>query len=89
MHSSSYFTTASRSAAMAFDPELTARLRRALGDAPEVVSFAGHDAAILGERVPAAMVFVRNESGISHCAAEEVSLEDAAVGANALLRAVA
>jgi beta-ureidopropionase / N-carbamoyl-L-amino-acid hydrolase len=37
---------------------------------------------------PAGMVLVRNETGVSHSPAEEVSLEDAAVGADALLRAV-
>jgi acetylornithine deacetylase/succinyl-diaminopimelate desuccinylase-like protein len=34
------------------------------------------------------MVLVRNETGISHSPEEEVTLEDAAVGANALLTAV-
>jgi acetylornithine deacetylase/succinyl-diaminopimelate desuccinylase-like protein len=34
------------------------------------------------------MVLVRNETGVSHSPEEEISLEDAAVGANALLRAV-
>jgi acetylornithine deacetylase/succinyl-diaminopimelate desuccinylase-like protein len=33
-------------------------------------------------------VLVRNETGISHSPEEDVSLEDAAVGANALLTAV-
>ncbi len=79
---------ASRSAAAAFDRGLTARLRAALPGAPEVVSFAGHDAAILAERIPAAMVFVRNETGVSHCADEHVTFDDAAVAATALLEAV-
>jgi N-carbamoyl-L-amino-acid hydrolase len=85
----SEFTTASWSAATPFDADLTARLSAALPGAPEVVSYAGHDAAILAERIPAAMVFVRNDTGVSHSAEEEVSLEDAAIGATALLAAVA
>jgi beta-ureidopropionase / N-carbamoyl-L-amino-acid hydrolase len=81
----SSLTTASRSAAAPFDEDLTARLRAALPGAPLLISYAGHDAAILAERIPAAMVFVRNETGVSHCAEEDVTLEDAAAGANALL----
>jgi beta-ureidopropionase / N-carbamoyl-L-amino-acid hydrolase len=57
--------------------------------APRVVCYAGHDAGVIAERRPAGMVLVRNETGISHAPAEEVSLEDAAVGADALLAAVA
>jgi acetylornithine deacetylase/succinyl-diaminopimelate desuccinylase-like protein len=34
------------------------------------------------------MVLVRNETGVSHSPEEEVTLDDAAVGANALLRAI-
>jgi N-carbamoyl-L-amino-acid hydrolase len=82
-------TTASRSPATPFDPDLTARLRAALPGAPELVSYAGHDAAILAERIPAAMVFVRNETGVSHSAEEEVALEDAAGGARAMLAVLA
>ena len=36
---------------------------------------------------PAGMVLVRNETGVSHSPEEEVSLEDAAIAANALLAA--
>ena len=36
----------------------------------------------------AGMVLVRNETGISHSPEEDVTLEDAAIGANALLAAV-
>jgi N-carbamoyl-L-amino-acid hydrolase len=55
---------------------------------PRVVCYAGHDAGVLAAARPAGMVLVRNETGVSHSPAEEVSLEDAAVGANALLKAV-
>jgi N-carbamoyl-L-amino-acid hydrolase len=55
---------------------------------PRVVCYAGHDAGVLAAARPAGMVLVRNETGVSHSPAEEVSLEGAAVGANALLKAV-
>jgi N-carbamoyl-L-amino-acid hydrolase len=76
--------TASRTAGVAFDPDVL----DALGDLPRLVCFAGHDAGIVAERRPAGMVLVRNPSGVSHAPEEEVSLDDAAVGAAALLRAV-
>lgn len=79
--------TASRSDAIAFDERARAVLRRVLGG-EELVSFAGHDAGVLGERIAAGMVFVRNPTGVSHAPDEDVSLEDAAHGANALLAAV-
>jgi allantoate deiminase len=41
-----------------------------------MASGAGHDAMILAERVPAAMVFLRSPGGISHDPAESVLLED-------------
>jgi N-carbamoyl-L-amino-acid hydrolase len=55
---------------------------------PRVVCYAGHDAGVIASVRPAGMVLVRNETGVSHSPEEEISLEDAAVGANALLRAV-
>lgn len=48
-------------------------------DVPTVVCFAGHDAGVLAPRIPAAMVLVRNPTGISHTPAEYVELEDAEV----------
>ena len=54
---------------------------------PRIVCYAGHDAGVIAGVRPAGMVLVRNETGISHAPDEEVSLEDAAVGANALLKA--
>jgi N-carbamoyl-L-amino-acid hydrolase len=53
-----------------------------------VVCYAGHDAGIIAAVRPAGMVLVRNETGISHSPEEEVTLEDAAAGANTLLTAV-
>jgi N-carbamoyl-L-amino-acid hydrolase len=54
---------------------------------PRIVCYAGHDAGVIAAARPAGMVLVRNETGVSHAPDEEVSLEDAAVGANALLKA--
>ncbi len=55
---------------------------------PEVLCFAGHDAGILAEHLPAGMVLVRNETGTSHAPAEHVELSDAAEAATALARAL-
>ena len=43
-----------------------------------MVSGAGHDAMILAEKVPAAMIFLRTPGGISHDPAETVRVEDVA-----------
>ena len=53
----------------------------------EILCWAGHDAAFLAEAVPTGMVLVRNPTGVSHAPEEDVSLEDAAVGANVILQA--
>jgi beta-ureidopropionase / N-carbamoyl-L-amino-acid hydrolase len=79
--------TSSRSPGVAFD----AGVQAALGgtdDLPHVVCFAGHDAGVLAERVPAGMVLVRNPTGVSHHPAEHVELEDAAVAADIVTRAL-
>jgi beta-ureidopropionase / N-carbamoyl-L-amino-acid hydrolase len=81
---SAHLATASESPGVVFDPGV----RAALGDLPEVTSFAGHDAGILAARVRTGMVFVRNERGISHAPEAHVELEDAAVAATALARAL-
>jgi allantoate deiminase len=41
-----------------------------------MVSGAGHDAMILAEKVPAAMIFLRSPDGISHDPSESVEVED-------------
>jgi N-carbamoyl-L-amino-acid hydrolase len=84
---------ASRSDARKFAPEVREALGRAcegvLGHAPpELVCFAGHDAGVVAERVPAAMLFVRNATGVSHSPAETVSLKDAAVAARVVAGAL-
>jgi allantoate deiminase len=43
-----------------------------------MVSGAGHDAMILAEKVPAAMVFLRTPGGISHSPEETVEMDDVA-----------
>ncbi len=75
------FVVASHSPGVTFDADV----RAAMGDLPELVCFAGHDAGVLATRIPAGMVFVRNPTGVSHAPEEEVDMEDAAVAANALL----
>jgi beta-ureidopropionase / N-carbamoyl-L-amino-acid hydrolase len=77
-------TIASRSDGVTFD----AGLRAGLGDPEGVVCFAGHDAGILAERMPAAMVLTRNPTGISHSREEAADLDDAAAAANAILEVV-
>ncbi len=66
--------------AVAMDPFLTAEIERAIlktGCKPHrIVSGAGHDAMILAEKVPAAMIFLRTPGGISHHPAESVAVED-------------
>lgn len=85
-------TTASRSEGVAFDPGVRRALHaaaEALGEpAPALVCFAGHDAGVLAERLPAGMIFVRNPTGVSHAPEEHVALEDAAVAATVMLHAV-
>jgi N-carbamoyl-L-amino-acid hydrolase len=52
--------------------------------APVLPTLAGHDAGILAPRVPAAMLFVRNPTGISHSPAEHAERPDCEAGARAL-----
>jgi len=71
-----------------FDPQLRARLAGALAGrgitAPVLPTGAGHDAGILAARLPAAMLFVRNPSGVSHSPAEHADLADCEAGVVAL-----
>jgi allantoate deiminase len=73
------------------DPALGERMRRAareIGlDPPSLPSGAGHDAVVLSDQVPVAMLFVRCAGGISHNPAESVTTEDVAA-ALAVLTAV-
>jgi N-carbamoyl-L-amino-acid hydrolase len=71
-----------------FDPQLRARLAGALAGrgitAPVLPTGAGHDAGILAARLPAAMLFVRNPSGVSHSPAEHADPADCEAGVTAL-----
>jgi len=66
--------------AVAMDSFLVSEIERAIaktGVAPHrMVSGAGHDAMILAEKIPAAMIFLRTPGGISHDPAESVAVED-------------
>jgi beta-ureidopropionase / N-carbamoyl-L-amino-acid hydrolase len=80
----------SRSPGCEFDAGLRSRLV-ALSEemgarAPEMDCYAGHDAGLIAARLPAAMVQVRNATGVSHSPSEHVELEDAAFGSELVLR---
>lgn len=80
----------SRTEGVGFDAHVRAALR-APGDAatpPEILCFAGHDAGMVAEHLPAGMILVRNEAGTSHAPSEHVELSDAAEAATALARAL-
>jgi allantoate deiminase len=66
--------------AVMMDPFLTNQVEEAVrkaGCTPHrMVSGAGHDAMIVAEKVPSAMIFLRTPSGISHDPAESVAVED-------------
>ena len=73
-----------------FSPTTVARLQQALPDAPLLATGAGHDAGILAsERIPAAMLFVRNPTGVSHSPAEWASEADCLAGVEALAEVLA
>jgi N-carbamoyl-L-amino-acid hydrolase len=68
-----------------FDADLVGRLAEVLDDAPVLATGAGHDAGILAAAgVPAAMLFVRNPTGVSHSPAEFAERDDCLAGVAAL-----
>ena len=75
-------TTLLDQSAVAMDSFLVAQVDQAIretGCKPHrMVSGAGHDAMVMAQRVPAAMIFLRSPSGISHDPAETVLVEDIA-----------
>jgi N-carbamoyl-L-amino-acid hydrolase len=78
-------TEESRTPQTAFDDDLVARLAGLLDDAPVMSTGAGHDAGILANAgVPAAMIFVRNPTGVSHSPAEWAEPDDCRAGVAAL-----
>jgi N-carbamoyl-L-amino-acid hydrolase len=61
------------------------RISALLGGAPILATAAGHDAGVLAAAgVPAAMLFVRNPTGISHAPGEQATDADCASGVAAL-----
>jgi allantoate deiminase len=66
--------------AVAMDPFLVNQIEEAIRQAGcephRMASGGGHDAMILAEKVPAAMIFLRTPGGISHDPAESVAVED-------------
>ncbi len=71
-----------------FDETLRDRVAGVLAaagtDAPVLPTGAGHDAGILAARIPTAMLFVRNPTGVSHSPAEQATLADCEAGVRAL-----
>jgi beta-ureidopropionase / N-carbamoyl-L-amino-acid hydrolase len=71
-----------------FDQALRDRIAAALAaagvKAPVLSTGAGHDAGVLAARVPSAMLFVRNPTGVSHSPAEHADLTDCEAGVRAL-----
>jgi len=79
--------------AVACDSVLLSRLAdvlRSEGHSPEwVVSGAGHDAVIMADIAPVAMLFLRSPGGISHHPDESVRREDVRVALGVMVRFVA
>lgn len=68
-----------------FEHALRDELGKILGGrAPLLGTGAGHDAGILSESIPTAMLFVRNPTGVSHSPAEYAAEDDCLAGVIAL-----
>jgi beta-ureidopropionase / N-carbamoyl-L-amino-acid hydrolase len=82
-----------------FDPRLRERISAALvraglagtglagtgpGGVPVLPTGAGHDAGVFAARLPTAMLFVRNPTGVSHSPAEHAEMADCEAGVRAL-----
>jgi N-carbamoyl-L-amino-acid hydrolase len=79
--------TESVTPAVVFPEPPRARIQRvlgALGEIPVLPTAAGHDAGILSAKVPTAMLFVRNPTGVSHSPDEHAEISDCRRGAEAL-----
>jgi|SRR5450755_42199 N-carbamoyl-L-amino-acid hydrolase len=90
---------------VSFDAALRDRIGQVLADAgggggapgsaagkssvPVLPTGAGHDAGILAARLPTAMLFVRNRSGVSHSPAEHAEPADCEAGVAALAAVLA
>ncbi|MCW2825889.1 MAG: allantoate amidohydrolase [Aeromicrobium sp.] len=82
-----HLVTESVSPAVRFDVPLRDRIASTL-DAPVLATGAGHDAGVLSARVPTAMLFVRNPTGVSHSPAEHAADDDCTAGVTALTAVV-
>lgn len=77
------------SPAVVFPDEPRMRIMRTLGELPILPTQAGHDAGVLSAKVPTAMLFVRNPTGISHSPDEYAEIADCRAGAEALAAVMA
>ncbi len=79
--------------AVSFDPALRDRIAVVLAAAgqraPVLPTGAGHDAGVLAARIPTAMLFVRNPTGVSHSPAEHAEPADCKAGVTALTAVLA
>lgn len=71
---------------VSMDEKLVATLTEVVGH--QMTSGAGHDAMIVAERVPSAMMFLRSPGGISHHSDESVFVEDVAAALEVGSRAI-
>jgi allantoate deiminase len=73
--------------AVAMNPVMVKRLEQAVKSAGypvhRMASGAGHDAMILAQKIPAAMLFLRSPGGVSHHPSENVLVEDVKAALNA------
>jgi N-carbamoyl-L-amino-acid hydrolase len=80
-------------AAVEFDPGLRTTVAAALAArqiaAVPLPTGAGHDAGVLAARLPTAMLFVRNPTGVSHSPAEHAEPADCQTGVEALAAVLA
>lgn len=67
-----------------FNLALRDRINKTLGGVPVLPTGAGHDAGVLSARLPTAMLFVRNPTGVSHAPAEFAEPADCLAGVEAL-----
>jgi beta-ureidopropionase / N-carbamoyl-L-amino-acid hydrolase len=81
------------SAAVIFPDEPRLRIQNVLagrlGEVPALPTAAGHDAGILSAKVPTAMLFVRNPTGVSHSPEEYAEIADCRSGVQALASVMA
>jgi N-carbamoyl-L-amino-acid hydrolase len=78
-------TQESLSRLVGFDTGLRDRIAGLLPGAPLLATGAGHDAGVLADLIPTAMLFVRNPTGVSHAPEEEATDEDCRAGVGALV----